>query len=775
MKIATRLKLAALVPALLALVIGSALFFSYKAVQEAQVEDRAAQQIISSMNKLSSLISDYVLYHEERPLQQFMAEHDSIVQFIAAARFNDEQRQQILDSIRRDIVLMNDTFRKLVSNHEYQGSARGTELMKEVENRLAGRLFVWAGDVVADASYLERLIDETLTTTQKKTSLLIFLLIVATTLFLTLVLMGMTRHIATSLMLLRKGAEAIGAGNLGHRIGMAARDEIGELARSFDHMTEHLQAVTVSKYTLEQEVEERKKVQAAVREQHEWLRVTLSSIGDAVMTADTGGRITFLNPVAAALTGWPLEEAEARPIQSVLRTLNELTREPAEDIVKRVLTEGCVVNMANHTALVHRDGSEIPIEDSAAPIKDGAGNLLGVVIVFHNITEKRRAQEALRQSEEKFRIVADFTYDWEYWRSSDNRFLYVSPSCDRVTGYSQKEFLDDLDLYSRIVHPEDRERVLEHLREDQFHRELCELEFRILHRDGRVRWIAHACRPVLGENEKILGRRASNRDITERKLAEEDLRQRSLELQQLTETLEQRVKNRTAALAKANDALRDLSARLLSAQEEERKSIAGDLHDTIGSCLTAIKFKVEHVLSQTEKTANPAAMSLNTIIPVVQEGIEECRRMQQDLRPSMLDDLGLLPALSWFCRSFQTIYSGIRIEQDIDLREDDIPQMLKIVVFRVIQEAMNNIAKHSKADLVHFSLRKRDESMELVLQDNGRGFSVEKINSQKTAGKGLGLTSMRERAGLSGGSFNIESVEGKGTIIRASWPFGKTG
>jgi len=329
------------------------------------------------------------------------------------------------------------------------------------------------------------------------------------------------------------------------------------------------------------------------------------------------------------------------------------------------------------------------------------------------------------------------------------------------------------DTFLSTVHPDDRAYVHEKwsagLRGESY-----DIEHRIVVGDT-VKWVRERAELDFDKEGMLWGGFGTTQDITERKRAEEDLRQRTLELQQLTETLERRVKERTTELEKANEALRHLSSKLLSGQEDERKRIAGDLHDTIGSCLAAIKFKVEMTLEQIGKTPNVVTESLNTIIPVVQEGIEECRRMQQDLRPSMLDDLGLLPALSWFCRSFQTIYSGIRIEQEIDLQEDDIPQILKIVVFRVIQEAMNNVAKHSKADLVHFSLRKRDERIALVLQDNGRGFSPEKINSQRAAVKGLGLTSMRERAGLSGGSFDIESVEGKGTIIRASWPFDKTG
>ena len=107
-----------------------------------------------------------------------------------------------------------------------------------------------------------------------------------------------------------KGVEAIGAGDLHHRIDMPTRDELGDLARSFDHMTEQLQAVTVSKNTLQQEIEERKKVESALREQREWLNVTLSSIGDAVVATDTEGRISFLNDVASTITGWSPEEAK---------------------------------------------------------------------------------------------------------------------------------------------------------------------------------------------------------------------------------------------------------------------------------------------------------------------------------------------------------------------------------------------------------------------------------------------------------------------------------
>ncbi|MBI5603895.1 MAG: PAS domain S-box protein, partial [Deltaproteobacteria bacterium] len=134
------------------------------------------------------------------------------------------------------------------------------------------------------------------------------------------------------------------------------------------------------------DITDRKRAEEELRRQREWLRVTLSSIGDAVMATDKEGRITFLNPMAVALTGWQTEEALGHPVQRVFRIINEKTHQPAEDLVARVLSEKRVVDLANDTALVTKDGREVPIEDSAAPILEGGGNVMGTVLVFHDVT-----------------------------------------------------------------------------------------------------------------------------------------------------------------------------------------------------------------------------------------------------------------------------------------------------------------------------------------------------------------------------------------------------
>jgi signal transduction histidine kinase len=242
------------------------------------------------------------------------------------------------------------------------------------------------------------------------------------------------------------------------------------------------------------------------------------------------------------------------------------------------------------------------------------------------------------------------------------------------------------------------------------------------------------------------------------------------ELRKSRDELEKRVQDRTNDLAKANESLRQLSLKLISTQEEERKKIAGDIHDSLGACLSTIKFKVQDIFQRTGETDSVFAESLKPLLPVIQDGIEECRRIQMDLRPSLLDDLGLLATLSWFLRRFQTIYSKIQVEQEIQVEEDDISHPLKVVVFRVTQEALNNIAKHSEGSLARLSLRKKNHKIELTVEDNGQGFNIEKALALESTKRGLGLSSMKERVEFSGGSFQIESTEGRGTTIRVSWP-----
>jgi len=253
-------------------------------------------------------------------------------------------------------------------------------------------------------------------------------------------------------------------------------------------------------------------------------------------------------------------------------------------------------------------------------------------------------------------------------------------------------------------------------------------------------------------------------DISEKKQILENLKKSHDEL-------ERRVEKRTDELMKANAQLESLSGLLISTQEKERRRIAEELHDSVGQNLAALKFNIEYIINLWgEKSQDTCLLLLQRLIPKLQAIVIELSRIGKGLRPSMLDDLGVLAALSWFCREFKSVYSAIHIEKVFDIKEDHIPDNLKVVIYRILQEALNNVSKHSSANRVRISLRKKTHAIEFTVMDNGRGFDVDASLLPENQRSRLGLVSMIKRAELSGGSLVIKSDKEKGTIISASWP-----
>jgi PAS domain S-box-containing protein len=174
--------------------------------------------------------------------------------------------------------------------------------------------------------------------------------------------------------------------------------------------------------------------------------------------------------------------------------------------------------------VVRRNTGEVRIvQERCEHIRDASGHVIRSTGMVHDITEQVKAEEALRESESRYRIVADNTYDFEFWLDPDGRYIYASPSCERITGHKPEEFLSDPELRFKIVHPEDRQLLMDHSRSAE-REEPGALDHRIIHRDGSVRWIGHVCQPIFDSSGKFLGTRGSNRDITERKHAEDELR-----------------------------------------------------------------------------------------------------------------------------------------------------------------------------------------------------------------------------------------------------------
>ena len=357
------------------------------------------------------------------------------------------------------------------------------------------------------------------------------------------------------------------------------------------------------------------------------------------------------------------------------------------------------------------------------------------------VFECEMAEEALRESEHKYSSLVEDALIGVYI-IKDGIIEFANDKFAEIYGYEKNEMIGMKS--SDLVHSEDRP-LIEEMRERRLKGEKVpsEYELRGLKKNGDTIWVMRSLSLINYKDGPAISGIVS--DLTKRRKAENALRESGKEL-------------------------RILSNQLLSAEEKERKRIARELHDGIGQALSAIKFSVENSLGQLRKISDQTELdSLEALIPLTQKTIEEVRRIVKDLRPSILDDLGILATINWFCREFQKVYTSIRIKAEIDVQENIIPSSLKTVIYRILQEALNNVAKHSQADLVQLSLEHQGNRIIMRIQDTGVGFDVSKTISMTPSRRGFGLASMRERAGLSGADFQITSETGGGTLIRVEW------
>lgn len=276
--------------------------------------------------------------------------------------------------------------------------------------------------------------------------------------------------------------------------------------------------------------------QQQTEEHRELLRITLASIGDAVIATDTQGYITYLNGVAESLTGWTRNAAEGQPLAAVFRIVNEQTQQAVENPATRAIREGAIVGLANRSILIRKDGTERPIEDSASPIQDEQGRVAGCVLVFRDATEKRRAEEELRKREVRFRGLVTATAHIFWTTDPEGRVVEDSPSWRACTGQSYDEWkqwgwLD-------AIHPEDRDRSRKVWTEAVATKTIYETEYRVRAKDGSYHWMTARAVPIVDQRGRILEWVGMNTDVTERKQAEEALRESEERFRQIAQSVD---------------------------------------------------------------------------------------------------------------------------------------------------------------------------------------------------------------------------------------------
>ena len=352
------------------------------------------------------------------------------------------------------------------------------------------------------------------------------------------------------------------------------------------------------------------------------------------------------------------------------------------------------------------------------------------ITIVRDVTKRRQALEALRESEARFRNMADSAPVMIWVSDTHNLCTYVNKQWLDFTGRSLEEELGD--TWTAGIHPEDLDRSLQTYKSASESREPFTMEYRLRRKDGQFRWLLDSGAPRLSPNGRFLGYIGCCVDITERKVAEE--------------TLE------------------DLSGQLIQAREDERARIARDLHDDLNQRVAMISIKLDRLLQSPRESQAKLCEVVNEVLTHTAGLSEEIHRMSHDLHPSKLEHLGLVAALKSLCVELSQNY-GLRIE----FRHSggsSLSKDVSICLYRIAQESLNNVIKHSGAKEAVVELRASDQEIQLRVWDLGRGFDTESPRIKK----GLGLVSMRERLRVVGGQITINSRPSHGTQVEARIP-----
>jgi PAS domain S-box-containing protein len=456
-------------------------------------------------------------------------------------------------------------------------------------------------------------------------------------------------------------------------------------------------------------------------------------IGDMIVLKDITSearllRALLISMISLGLTGTALifffyffvDRIEKRLIRSHLSLTNEISER------KRAQTDlqHAHDHMENHVKSATNELTQLNIQ------------------LQQRVNDCEMAEESLRESEKKYSTLVEDSLTGVYI-VQDGQIEFANEKFAEMFGYSRSELIGMKSL--KLIHQEDRP-IVQQIRKERLNQKEAPsvYEVRGLKKNGSIVWLLRSNALIQIEGQTAIA--GSVFDITERKTAESKLRQSEKEH-------------------------RVLSSKLLSVEENERKRIARNVHDSIGQALSAVKFGLENAIMKLRGMAEePDLEGLKALVPVTQQSIEEVRRITMDLRPSILDDLGILATISWFCREFESIYKNISIQKDIDIREESIPVPVKTVIYRILQESLNNVAKHSGADHVRIELKHTERRIELAVVDNGSGFDKARILTMENVDRGLGLASIRERAELSFGVLKLQTKPGRGTQIHVSWP-----
>jgi PAS domain S-box-containing protein len=475
----------------------------------------------------------------------------------------------------------------------------------------------------------------------------------------------------------------------------------------------------------------RRQAERALRESEERFRELAENIRHVFWVSDANvSKLHYLSPAFETIWGWTCQSVYDNP-EAWMDAIH------ADD---RVRVESAMAQnrerFNEEYRIVRPDGSLRWIWDRAFPVYDAAGKLRRIVGIAEDITERKRAELALRESEERFRSLSACSPVGIFQTDAEGRLVYINPRCEVITGLSLP--VVEGHKWTAQIHPDDHGRITsEWAIAASTGRSVCfEYRFRVASED--YAWVHVRTAPIVTADGAISGHIGTFEDVTDRRLAQDQIKEYAQRLQAL-------------------------SRRLLEVQEQERRHLARELHDEIGQLLTGLKFTLEMIRRDPGADNRPMLAEAQTL---VRDLTARVRDLSLHLRPTMLDDLGLLPALLWLIERF-TAQTQVVVDFEKSGVDRRFSPEVETAAYRIAQEALTNVARHAQVRRAALRVWLDEEQLHVQVEDEGVGFDTD---AEQAGAKSSGLSGMHERAILLGGRLRIEAAPGHGTCVLACLP-----
>jgi PAS domain S-box-containing protein len=483
------------------------------------------------------------------------------------------------------------------------------------------------------------------------------------------------------------------------------------------------------------DITERTRVEAQLKKEKEVLEKIFANIPMMIAFIGENGAIKLVNPEWEHTIGWTLQEIQSQNVDIYTEAYPDPEyRQKVHEFIAAATGEWADLRVKV------RDGRVIDVACAMVLLSDGTR-----LVIAHDITVRKQAEEALRQSEDRLRLVIDTIPIMAWTVRPDGTVDFLNQRWMDFSGLSLEHYVRDP---MGPIHPDDTPRVLKKWSASIAVGETYEDEMRLRGTDGKYRWFLVRTAPVRDEGGKVIKWYGVSTDIDDLKSAEERIRTTS-------------------------EQLRAFSTRLQYAKEEEDIRIAREIHDEMGSGLASLRWELEELdksISEAEDWSQREAVrtKIDGMIRLTDVTISTMRRIAAELRPSILDDLGLVEAIEWQTQQFQA-RTGIDSRCDCALENLDFDPEQSTAIFRIFQETLTNVLRHAKATAIEVSMREENGEFVLTISDNGRGIR----EHEKSGRRSLGILGMRERALLIGADFEITGIEGEGTKITLRMPIGR--